>query len=207
MKRMILLLTIILLSLSSISAAPEVLLGIGGSGARNYATEDFKSAIVDNGTTLYKKGAFEYLNTVGPTAEIMLKPSAESKLGLYASTSINYFVGIDSSGYRSYHFDGRQDLKIGVSSVFMKEDALNGYFLNLAYEYSWYRLAATNTKNTKTEPSYIRFQESALYADAGFLLRHEDNYFKMGFSYRKPMWNEDNDGWEMSVLVSMGMVL
>lgn len=207
MKKILLSITVLLLSLYSISATPEVWLGLGGSGARNYATEDFKSAILDSGTTLYKKGAFEYLNTVGPSVEIALFPSEGTPVGVFASGAINYFVGIDSSGYRSYHFDGRQDLKIGVSGIFMKEDALNGYFLNLAYEYSWYRLAATNTKNTKTEPSYIRFQESALYADAGFLLRHEDNYFKMGFSYRKPMWNEDNDGWEMSVLLSMGMVL
>ena len=88
----------------------------------------------------------------------------------------------------------------------MKEDGYNGYFVDLAYEYSWYRFASTNTKNTKTKPSYIRFQEKALYADAGFLLRHEESYFKMGFSYRKPMWNEDNNGWEMSVIVVTGQI-
>ena len=207
MKKILLSVTVLLLSLYSISATPEVWLGLGGSGARNYATESFKNAIIDNGTTLYKKGVFEYLNTVGTTAEIMLKPSAESKLGLYASTSINYFVGIDSSGYRSYHFDNKKDIRIGLSSVFMKEDGFNGYFVDLAYNYSWYRIAATNTKNTKTEPSYIRFQESALYADAGFLLRHEDSYFKMGLSYRMPIWNEDNEGKELSVLIGLGKVL
>ena len=89
----------------------------------------------------------------------------------------------------------------------MKEDGFNGYFVDLAYNYSWYRIAATNTKNTKTEPAYIRFQESALYADAGFLLRHEDSYFKMGLSYRMPIWNEDNDGKELSVLIGLGKVL
>lgn len=207
MKRLILALAIITLSIASIAASPEVWLGLGGSGARNTSSEAFKNIIVENGTSLYKKGVFDYLNTVGPTVEIALFPSIDSSFGIYAAGTINYIVGINSSGYRSYHFDNRQDLKVGITGIFMKEDGYNGYFVDLAYESSWYRLAATNTKNTKTEPSYIRFQEKALYADAGFLLGHEDSYFKMGFSYRKPMWNEDNNGWEMSVVVGMGKVL
>lgn len=207
MKKILLISCIILLSVSSLYADAEVWLGLGGNGARNTVTEAIKNTIIDSGTTYYNKGVLNYLNTVGSTAEIMLLPSSGFPIGVYASGTINYIVGINSSGYRSYHFDNRQDLKVGISGIFMKEDGVNGYFVNLAYEYSWYRLAATNTKNTKIEPAYIRFQEKSLYADAGFLLRHEDSYFKMGFSYRKPMLNDDNNGWEMSVVVGLGKTI
>lgn len=207
MKKIVSILVFIIVISSSIYAGPEVWIGLGGNGARNYATSGLKNAIVDSGTTLYKKGEFNYLNTVGPSAEIMFFPSSDFRLGLYASGSTNFIVGINSSGYRSYHLDNKQDIKVGLSYIFMKEDNHNGYYIDLAYNYSWYRLAKTNTKNTKLEPDYIRFQDSAFYADAGFLLRHEDNYFKMGLSYRMPIWNEDNDGKELSVLIGLGKVL
>lgn len=203
MKRKILCLIVFCVSFSfSLSATPEIWSGISVSSGRNYFASGLQEAF--GGNTEYK--GKKRINNLGPGLDIAAFPDARIRLGLVGSASFLVTIGIDGNQYTSIHFDHSTDLSIGLAYYQLFSNDTWGFFLDGRYFSRQYAFADSNDKNNKQEVvNYYSPNESGYQASIGFLTKHKNSYFKMGFRYSMPTSYEKNDGWGLEVVTGGGI--
>ena len=180
-RRIVITILILVVASLSLSAKPEVWFGANFLADRNLIADSVKPNFKNlNG------GSFEHLKALGPGFEVSFFPYDKVKLGLYASSHTLFPIGYlndagSVSGYRVRTFEYREDLTAGIAYHYLVSNW--GFFANCSYDYSWYKVAQSNDKNSKAEVEYKRFQEQGITADAGLLAVSGNGYFKFGFSY------------------------
>lgn len=120
------------------------------------------------------------VNMVGPSVDIAIYPFSPIRLGLKAATQFVFPVGYNKAqGFRSYHADYKNRNMLSLDYALVISEQV-GFFFGLGYEYDFYRIAKTNTKNTIVPPEYYRFNNHGLFGEIGLLTTIEHGYFKFG---------------------------
>ena len=167
-----------LLVLSSVFASPKFTLGASFS----YDVTLLAPALLDkfeNIGDVYDNGNFSSLHAVGPKIEAVFFPSSAFPLGLGISSTTMFTVGYDGTDYLSYKQDFRQDFGIGL--YYQQPGSGSwGVFADLAFTYSFYRVATDNSANSKEPVDYIYFTNYGLTADLGVYVESHSSYFKIG---------------------------
>ena len=190
------------LLVSTVGATPEIWSGISVSSGRNYFASGLQEAFTGNKQYNGKKR----INNLGPGLDIAAFPDSRFRLGLVGSVNFLVTIGMDGSGYFSRHFDHSNDLSIGLAYYQLFSNDTWGFFLDGRYFSRQYAFADSNEKNNKQEVvNYYSPTESGYQASIGFLAKHKNSYFKMGFRYSMPTSYEKNDGWGLDVVTGGGI--
>ena len=203
MKRKILCLFVLcVLLISAAGATPEIWSGVSVSSGRNYFSSGLKEEFATN--PIY--AGIKMINTLGPGLDVTVFPYSGFRLGLTGSADFSITISRDGSGYFSRHFDHSNDLSIGLAYYQLFSSDTWGFFLDGRYFSRQYAFADSNEKNNKQEVvNYYSPTESGYQASIGFIAKHKNNYFKMGFRYSMPTSYEKNDGWGLEVVTGGGI--
>lgn len=203
MKRKILCLFVFcVLLISTAGATPEIWSGVSVSSGRNYFPSGLKEEFATN--PIY--AGIKMINTLGPGLDVAVFPYSGFRLGLACSADLSITISRDGSGYFSRHFDHSTDLSIGLTYYQLFSNDTWGFFLDGRYFSRQYDFADSNEKNNKQEVvNYYSPTESGYQASVGFLAKHKNSYFKMGFRYSMPTSYEKNDGWGLEIITGGGI--
>lgn len=181
--------TLILLSLFSLSAKPELWIGANFLADRNMISDSVKENFPN-----FASG-FKHIKSIGPGVEVSFFPFEQFRIGAFAASHtvfpIGYLNSSDGvSGYKIRNMEYRQDLTAGLA--YNQLFGSWGFFSTVAYNWSWYKVAKTNVANNKTDPGFNRFSENGITAELGLLAVYDKSYFKFGFSYSHMLSNGGN---------------
>ena len=205
MKKLIAVL-LVLISITSLSAKPELWSGIGLTSGRNYLFSDAITGIA--GGKDYNNA--KYLNTLGPSFEIAFYPFSQVRLGVIGSASSSFIINMhreDGSTFsRRTNGDLVWNLNGGLSFIQLFGDTW-GFFFDGLFTWKGYRVATTNDKNSKDKVEFVTFDEKGFIADLGIAVKNRHSYFKFGFAYSMPVFSESWNGWSLDVFAGGGFVL
>ena len=197
---------LVLLSLCSLYAKPELWSGIGLTSGRNYLSSGAISDIAGG----YQYDNAKYLNTLGPSFEIAFYPFSEVRLGVIGSASSGFIINMHradgSTLSRRTNGDLVWNLNGGLSFIQLFGNSW-GLFADGLFTWKGYRVATSNDKNSKKDVEFATFEEIGFIADLGIAVKNRHSYFKFGFAYSMPAFSESRNGWSLDVFAGGGFVL
>ncbi len=189
-----------------IFAKTETWIGITVDAVHDRPSAALKTQIVESGTDQFKKGSFTAFNMLGPSLEISFFPSTKLRLGLYGAMKFDFITGTDGARISNTFKDFKNGLRGGLA-LDLPFGSSMGIFTDIAFQYSWYRLALEYLKNSKEEYSTLVYTEPSIYADIGALARYKNWYFKWGFNFSKAIIQKDTTGFDISLFIAGGFIL
>lgn len=207
MRRMPIIL--ILLSIcASLFASPELWLDVGLSSGRDYVSDTFKNELKSKNPSIYTfSSGKEFINNLGPYMNLVFFPSDHVRIGVNAGVGTNFTIGFSdggSVGSTFRRFDFRQDVKAGISYYQLFGNI--GIFTDLDFNMAYYHIGLDPKENTKTAIDYYSYRRYSISADLGLIQRFNNGFFKFGFLFDKPVFNNDNSGWSLEVIASGGYI-
>lgn len=158
MKRIVPLVLLLLVFLSSLVSKPEVWIGADFQADRDYSRS---------------YGSNSYVMALGPGLTVAVYPFDTVLVGLFASA--DFLMPIS---YLSLHGDHRLDLQYGFSYVQLFGD--QGFSVMVGMDHSLYQEAESNERFPE-ELTYRHWNTMGIAADIGYVLRgSEHSYFTIG---------------------------
>ena len=203
MKRFLLVM-ILLLSVSVISASPEFWIGGSFIADRNMVSSELSSSFPAMGEDISQ------IRSLGVSVDMAFFPWNEVRVGLVLSSLTQLPIGIterggSNEGYITYDLDYRQDASIGLAYYQFFTDKI-GAFLTCSFEYSWYRTATEHIPNDSRPMEYVRAEEYGILGEIGIMTRSDDMYFRLGFNGFYDLKHRDA-GYRLALFAGGGIII
>ena len=199
MKKRAVPLVLFCLFISSLSAVPmEFYLGGSFYADRDYISRDTSDSfptmnIVNNASGVnIKDPSLYYIDNIrrlGIGMELAYFPYAPIKIGITANYQLLIPIGFQrcdketdtATGvetYKNHSFIAKHNFNIGLA--YYQLFGSSGFYVDAGGAIAVHTIPDINDKNSKKEITYSSFTEYGVYGDFGFLLMHNDAYFKIG---------------------------
>lgn len=208
-RRSIAVLILLVLTVFSVSAKPEIWIGIDFESDTYTMAENMRDHYKGNGIYGGNPANLKDIRSIGPSFDVIFFPSDKVRIGLITSTSTLFAIGYKTesgiSGYKSYNFDYRQDFSIGIAYNQMFSEML-GMYMNVKVGTELNQVATTNRKNSREEVEFNRVADFIYGMDLGLLTKNDNTFFKVGASLLHSFNTPILEGYSIQLSVGGGFV-
>lgn len=208
-KIIILALLIATLAISSVTAKPEVWLGVDFTSDTYTVADNKRDHYSGNGIYGNNTAALKDIRSIGPSFDLIFFPSDKVRVGFIASTSTLFAIGYKTdngiSGYKSYNFDYKQDFSLGIAYNQMFGDVL-GMYANVKVGTVLDQVATTNLKNSRDDVTFNRDADFVYGIDLGLITRNKGSFFKVGASYVQSFSTPFMKGYSIQMSLGGGFI-
>ena len=169
---------LIIISMSAISAKPELWIDASFVADRNMVSEEIGASF----PAMAKE--VDVIRSLGIDLSLAFFPSDVARVGFVGGYSFLMPIGFSEPGgsnigYVTYDLDCRQDLSIGLAYYQFFNETI-GAFLISSFEWSWYRTAIEHIPNDSAPMDYVKAHEYGVHAELGIVSRSDDMFFRLG---------------------------
>ncbi|MBO8436163.1 MAG: hypothetical protein IAA97_04215 [Spirochaetes bacterium] len=196
---------LLVLSLSGVSAAPELWIGASFAADRNIVSEDIAASFPAMGESI------SVIRSLGLDLDLTFFPFEEVRIGATAGYSVLLPIGISEAGgpnigYITYDIDTRQDAYAGIAYYQFFTPVL-GAFLTCSFQYSWYRTAMAHIPNDSAPMEFFKEEEYGVMGELGIITRSGNMYFRLGIAGFYDLKHLENPGYRFTLLAGGGMII
>ena len=199
MRRRIALLFLLLTFSIPLFAVPmEFYLGGSFYADRDYISRDTSDLFptMNSDSNYY----IDNIRRLGIGVDLAYFPYSPIRVGLAASYQLLMPIGYQRAGiesgtaedvknYISYSFSAKHNINLGLA--YYQMFGSSGFYVDLGGAIAIHTVPDINKKNSKEEVTYSSFTEYGVYGDLGFLLMHDNAYFKIGTRLQSFLSYED----------------
>lgn len=197
-RRIALLFLLLTFSIPLFAVSMEFYLGGSFYADRDYISRDTSDLFptMNSDSNYY----IDNIRRLGIGMEFAYFPYSPVRLGLTASYQMLFPIGYqrattetDEVGgvdtYVNYAFFAKHNINLGLA--YYQMFGSSGFYVDLGGAIAIHTIPDINKKNSKEEVTYSSFTEYGVYGDLGFLLMHDNAYFKIGTRIQSFLSYED----------------